>query len=72
MNISFMNISFIVDSIILLIFLDMMEYIPYVVIITTSIYCIVILIQVMMKHFNNNKKSVGTQTDRMSISFITN
>ena len=66
-----MNISFIVDSIILLIFLDMMEYIPYVVIITTSIYCIVILIQIMMKHFNN-KKSVGTQTDRMSISFITN
>lgn len=67
-----MYISFIVDSVILLIFLDMMEYIPYIVIITTSIYCIVILIQVMMKHFNNNKKSVGTQTDRMSISFITN
>ena len=66
-----MNISLIADRIILLIFLDMMEYIPYIVIITTSIYCIVILIQVMMKHFNN-KKSVGTQTDKMSISFITN
>ncbi len=72
-----MNISLATDCIILLIFLDMMEFIPYIVIITTSIYCIVILIQIMMKHFNNKKDigtqtDIGTHTDKMSISFITN
>ena len=57
-------------NIILLIILAIIELIPYIVIIITLLYGIVILLQIIMKHFN--KKNVGTQTDKMSISFITN
>jgi hypothetical protein len=46
------------------------EFIPIMIVIITLVFGIVINMNIIIKHFNN-KKNVGTQTGKMSISFIT-
>ena len=47
------------------------EFIPIMVIVITLAFGIVINTNIILKNLNN-KKDVGSQTDKMSISFITN